>query len=838
MHGLARSEKIRMLETNASNAIKMCRAWAPAILGDAECVRVFRNWFPFVLAYPALFQQLAQPAPDDGAPPEPLPSLREISQDAFEDIWIEKDAVIKTVGLPPVPRPLGGSQFLLNIVSAIFTRYEFQIQFPASRHDLAWCLDSNIVGIIAEIIVAAPMPLYEELVHAFFRVHCDKDDKLAILAPALVHAILRKAPRTEEPTVRFDVTINALHIVTGLFSFPDVALLLIRDLFELFEFVQRRRKTVPLVHDIVLVLFRAVPPSSYADLFQLLTDNIASFVFLVTSQRSFACWIFVLFTTCSTVTMQALKDFESAFFTAMNVGSKDIPLVKLFQQGGNKAQFASTFADVQIQWKERWNEFQAAFAGSLREMREHRSAAEQDMDRLSRDLTRARFLCNASHYYLGHLLGNSLRIAVMMQDLECERRSWQLLVELVADPRSNDYLLQPGPKVRAFASHAPDAVPLPALAESARSATDESLTPSRSQNDFLLLGGGRKRTQFVLVARCLPGHAPVLLAKTAETLNVDALRLVKSHAKFLYTKSASFRANLFDAFRHAFARLGPVAECCQCELRRYAFAAPAVVFVHREAFVVFVGAALTPDRTDFVFDVVDLAAQQFFVEAALLGHWGETHLFASRVAICVRFRTVLSVDGTADRMVRVCALDTGLFILKLVDQCPVFEARLARIEADAADDEEDVVAAWRNGRLSAPELLLRVNGLRGRSFVDLERYPVFPDFEIPDGKQISFPERAEVIARLAAVNPFYALTRPARPARSVKRAAPAPPPSEYPRLVFPADFYFNPMGDGEDPTAPIERRALLANEARLPAWLSRVFSVRISADGVNCATHF
>jgi hypothetical protein len=56
--------------------------------------------------------------------------------------------------------------------------------------------------------------------------------------------------------------------------------------------------------------------------------------------------------------------------------------------------------------------------------------------------------------------------------------------------------------------------------------------------------------------------------------------------------------------------------------------------------------------------------------------------------------------------------------------------------------------------------------------------------------------------------------------------------------VFPADCYFNPMGDGEDPVAPIEPRALLANHARPPVWLFCVFSVRIDADVVNCATHF
>jgi hypothetical protein len=120
----------------------------------------------------------------------------------------------------------------------------------------------------------------------------------------------------------------------------------------------------------------------------------------------------------------------------------------------------------------------------------------------------------------------------MMQDFECEQRAWQLLVELVVDPLNNDLLQSKSGRdavqLRSSVSHAPDAIPLPAFQEIERSATGESLAPSRSLNDFLLFGGGRKSTKFQTIPRCLPGHASVVLAKTAETLNVDALLIVKS----------------------------------------------------------------------------------------------------------------------------------------------------------------------------------------------------------------------------------------------------------------------------------------------------------------------
>jgi hypothetical protein len=75
------------------------------------------------------------------------------------------------------------------------------------------------------------------------------------------------------------------------------------------------------------------------------------------------------------------------------------------------------------------------------------------------------------------------------------------------------------------------------------------------------------------------------------------------------------------------------------------------------------------------------------------------------------FRIVLAVDGTTERFLRVCALVAGLFI----DQCPVFEVHLARTEGDSVGTDEEIVTARRNGRLSARDLVLKVNGIRGRS---------------------------------------------------------------------------------------------------------------------------
>jgi hypothetical protein len=50
-------------------------------------------------------------------------------------------------------------------------------------------------------------------------------------------------------------------------------------------------------------------------------------------------------------------------------------------------------------------------------------------------------------------------------------------------------------------------------------------------------------------------------------------------------------------------------------------------------------------------------------------------------------------------------------------------------------------------------------------------------------------------------------------------------------LVFPADFYFNPIDDGDAAAAPLLLRMRLETEPRLSAWISRVFSVRIPAGG-------
>jgi hypothetical protein len=123
--------------------------------------------------------------------------------------------------------------------------------------------------------------------------------------------------------------------------------------------------------------------------------------------------------------------------------------------------------------------------------------------------------------------------------------------------------------------------------------------------------------------------------------------------------------------------------------------------------------------------------------------------------------------------------------------------------------------------------------MRGRSFIDLDSYPVFPDFDVPDISQITFPSRAELIYRMATVNPFAIFDRSSRRIRrgtSVRAEITLAPAPTLDAVVHPADVYFHSLRPDDSLVLPITLRQTLENERRFPEWVSRAFSVHLGCE--------
>jgi hypothetical protein len=69
---------------------------------------------------------------------------------------------------------------------------------------------------------------------------------------------------------------------------------------------------------------------------------------------------------------------------------------------------------------------------------------------------------------------------------------------------------------------------------------------------------------------------------------------------------------------------------------------------------------------------------------------------------------------------------------------------------------DELVELWRSSVISSTDFLLGLNGLHHRSFIDLSRYPIFPEVRASEWKSARFPLESEVIALLSPIAPFDA----------------------------------------------------------------------------------
>jgi hypothetical protein len=490
-----------------------------------------------------------------------------------DDIWIDKETVLKGVVQPNSPKPEGRWPFVVNLLSSLFTHFGFEIPFPAPTLDLKWWLDSAILDFISDVIVTTGMPMFEEIMHAFFKWSFDNQQKVGSLAPGLLHSILRKIDQSNA----FDLLIDYLSLFTGFFSLADVALLLIDDLFNVIETIKKRKKSSS-VHRILLVLFRSVPASCYSDLFDLFCKYMDSYLFLV--QGSVHCWLYVFLTSCSScVRTASFVQFKATL--GLKLTGMDAQIVTKFRDGKLSTDFP-TLSLLEQAWKTEWNEFQSTFLLALEDMKRKKSVCEDEWERMSKDQCRSKFFFNLMHYLFGHLLGNSLRVVVTIREFDNETQNWQIVVNLLKDRVINDYLLNP-----------------PSKAAANPSTEDVGPIEPRTMNDLTRVGIDRK--QFQICPRAFPFIPPSLMTKMI-SLSLNISKVFKTYAKFIYSRSISFRTNLLDIFKKSCLPQTRLLESFRCELCRYSFKTPSVVFLFQDSFYIVTTTTLTQDRSDFQFD--------------------------------------------------------------------------------------------------------------------------------------------------------------------------------------------------------------------------------------------
>jgi hypothetical protein len=265
------------------------------------------------------------------------------------------------------------------------------------------------------------------------------------------------------------------------------------------------------------------------------------------------------------------------------------------------------------------------------------------------------------------------------------------------------------------------------------------------------------------------------------------------------------------------------------------FSVPGVALLFQDHFLVVMASTLTSSKDNFQFDSWELPTSQYFIDSVLLGHWGPTTIFASRVVLQIRFRTILHVTADLTGGFTIWSTVNGLFKLKLEEAAPQLTAALARCDGGLPPllylhrirTEEDLIQTWKNSRLSAIEFLLGLNGLHQRSFIDLDRYPTFPEVRSGGWASSRFPTQAHVTALLSPVNPFHTFERILNRGRTDRKLTREACLSDGQRSFLPADYFFHALGNSCDAAL---LRGALDHEPRLFEWINATFSSELPAN--------
>jgi hypothetical protein len=155
IYGVPKSDLTQLIESMTKISIQLCIPWIPAILADSECVSILRICFPFLFYYPSLFPQMAKLPTAEVLPVDPV--SRESCPELRDDIWIEKESIVKGLTAPPPPKPLPGLQFLLNLLSSMFVKLEFEIPLPPPKASWKSCIEIPIFDFLSQLMIGSPL---------------------------------------------------------------------------------------------------------------------------------------------------------------------------------------------------------------------------------------------------------------------------------------------------------------------------------------------------------------------------------------------------------------------------------------------------------------------------------------------------------------------------------------------------------------------------------------------------------------------------------------------------------------------------------------------------------
>lgn len=269
-----------------------------------------------------------------------------------------------------------------------------------------------------------------------------------------------------------------------------------------------------------------------------------------------------------------------------------------------------------------------------------------------------------------------------------------------------------------------------------------------------------KPKSYHLSPKCFPFEAPrLLIASLYAFHSQELLRRFKAHSEKFKDRAES--VSLKTLFLKMFIEKKQH-HCCQVDLHRYTGRVKSVMFIFPDEIMFLTFAELGDNDEITLTDYTD----EYFIESAILGLWGRTSMFFGHIVIQIPMSQIIFVQlfmgyfsfwtfGAGHFLVAPSRRDLAAIRLKMANIAEESKKRLSsaplflRVAQLLVPDERVAAKKWSSGEISTDELLLVLNGLRGKRFASIREYPYFPlKFSSFKDRHISTKETATLLTKI------------------------------------------------------------------------------------------
>ena len=782
------SEHYQKIEPRLNNGILLCIGKIQEIFVSKVCMFVVQFLFPFIFSSQDLFRE----KDDDKKGMKESCSdnirfgLSEFSE-AMDSVWSGRKELLQNSAprkIPQIPK----EQFLMRIIISIYASFRIEdLGFDGKGHDpRTWFRRTLLMDFLCELLFTCPKGKLSEL--GLSLLLSAKDDTGKLFAESIVQGYFEKVQTRQIQTVPEFLRVVSMCIKYGCFSGSREILL--ECLLKACEESEAFSKYSDQITDVMLGLFMVRGPGfSDPAVIRVLNKRSGAFGPMIVQTKSISAWSCILqhFLHVDKEGTSELLRKLSAFCVT--------PKDKMLLHEMDSARSSSHKPEIEMDYSARVAKYTKMTELGEAELRQRTTRFDIEIVKASKNTSTIKYYEDYKAYFGAMMFSKDVGFLDITFKLIEEKMMWSRFMSSIHEEmislryfRPKCYHLRPRcfpffvPVVLSPSNFVPICMDRKKRIKAGRGDVGirrrETLSIMRTATDVTppnperVIGGrvtsqvsaldleiappdtkpsipkdtDRTRSFGNLDEESCHLRAPPAKLKTEKEFSSDVIFLYKHHTLQRQIVSNNSQRPILDLFKNNYAEFGEPKVYESVELVRY-HSVPCVLFVFDSMLLILTYAEVTDEMR--LLDIVPSKELHVFLESIFIGNWGSTFLFASHIVIKIPIDMVIWARIHSPKAIAVWSFKNGHFLLrfnksdKLRKVWSVLEGIVTKTASFLPStvqflikDRSSIKNSSTNTQ-SVANYVLQMNGLSGKSFVDLENYPYIPRLGQPMTKKLT-----------------------------------------------------------------------------------------------------